>query len=91
MSRWLALLGFAICMTAFARGPAHAQGYDTPLQQQPKKQILKACSTETKAHCARSEDTVSEQLACLRQYNVDLSLVCRHAISRLSSTPGRPS
>ena len=91
MSRWLALLGFVMCMTAPVHHPAHAQDYDTPLQRQPKKQILTACKTETKAHCARSEDTVSEQMACLRQYNVDLSLACRHAISRLSAKPGQPS
>jgi hypothetical protein len=90
MSRWLALLGFSMCMAASAWNPARAQD-ETPMQRQPKKQILRVCSAETKAHCARSEDTVSEQLACLRQYNVDLSLPCRHAILRLSATPGRPS
>jgi hypothetical protein len=90
VSRWLALLGFAVCTMAFAWSPAQAQDYDTPLLQQPKKQILMACKTETKAHCARSEDTVSAQIACLRQYNVDLSLSCRHAISRLRAAPGRP-
>ena len=89
MSRWLALLGFAICMTASGHSPARAQDDDTPYRQRPKKQILRACTTEMKQYCPQTADSVTDQLACLRQYNVDLSLVCRHAISRLSVSPGR--
>ena len=88
MLRWLAPV-FALCLTAAAAQPALAQDDETPMQHLPKKRILNACKTEIKLHCPRSEDTVSEQVACLRQYSVSLSLPCRHAVSKLGAASDR--